>query len=81
VEQEQSEVLPKLRQAALAAEHAYRAGAISYLEWAQVQSETVDVREQQLAAAEDAQRALIEIRRLTGEPFVRDDTSRSERAP
>ena len=81
VEQAQSEVLPKLRQAALATEHAYRAGAISYLEWAQVQSETVDVRQQQLAAAEDARRALIEIQRLTGEPFVLDNTSRSEPAP
>jgi cobalt-zinc-cadmium efflux system outer membrane protein len=70
VEQTRDEVLPRLERAQAATERAYRAGAVSYLEWAQVQSEIVDVREQQLAAAHDAQRALIEIQRLTGEPFV-----------
>ena len=70
VERLQSDVLPKLAQAEAAAERAYRAGAISYLEWAQLQSERTAARRQQLEAALDAQRALIEIQRLTGTPFV-----------
>lgn len=64
------DVLPKLGKAEAAAERAYRAGAISYLEWAQLQSERTSARKQQLDAALDAQRALIEIQRLTGAPFV-----------
>ncbi len=64
------EVLPKLARAETAAERAYRAGAISYLEWAQLQSERTAARRQQLDVAIDAQRALIEIQRLTGQPFV-----------
>lgn len=70
VEQSRADLVPRLERAAAAAEQAYRAGALSYLEWAQVQSETISAREQQLDAAHDAQRALIEIQRLTGEPFV-----------
>ncbi len=66
----QSDVLPKLAKAEAAAERAYRAGAISYLEWAQLQSEQTLARKQQLDAALDAQRALIEIQRLTGAAFV-----------
>lgn len=66
----QDEVLPKLTQAEAAAERAYRAGAVSYLEWAQLQSERTAARRQQLEAALDAQRALIEIQRLTGQAFV-----------
>ncbi len=65
-----SEVIPKLGRAESAAERAYRAGAISYLEWAQLQSERTAARKQQLEAALEAQRALIEIQRLTGQPFV-----------
>ena len=65
-----SEVIPKLDRAEAAAERAYRAGAISYLEWAQLQSERTSARKQQLEAALEAQRALIEIQRLTGQPFV-----------
>lgn len=64
------DILPKLGKAESAAERAYRAGAISYLEWAQLQSERTNARKQQLEAALDAQRALIEIQRLTGAPFV-----------
>lgn len=64
------EVIPKLGRAESAAERAYRAGAISYLEWAQLQSERTSARKQQLEAALEAQRALIEIQRLTGQPFV-----------
>ena len=66
----QSDVLPKLGKAEVAAEHAYRAGAISYLEWAQLQSERTSARKQQLDTALEAQRALIEIQRLTGQAFV-----------
>ena len=64
------EVLPKLAQAESAAERAYRAGAISYLEWAQLQSERTAARRQQLDAALEAQRALIELQRLTGQPLI-----------
>ncbi|MDO5610210.1 MAG: TolC family protein [Pseudomonadota bacterium] len=64
------DVIPKLGQAENAAERAYRAGAISYLEWAQLQSERTDARKQQLDAALEAQRALIEIQRLTGQAFA-----------
>jgi cobalt-zinc-cadmium efflux system outer membrane protein len=66
----ESDVIPKLTRAEAAAERAYRAGAISYLEWAQLQSERTAARRQQLDAALEAQRALIEIQRLTGQPFV-----------
>lgn len=70
VDRLQKDVLPQLAKAEEAAERAYRAGAISYLEWAQLQSERTAARKQQLDAALEAQRALIEIQRLTGEPFV-----------
>jgi outer membrane protein, heavy metal efflux system len=72
------DVLPKLAKAEGAAERAYRAGAISYLEWAQLQSERTTARKQQLETALDAQRALIEIQRLTGEAFVAGPGSRME---
>ena len=48
------DVLPKLARAEQAAERAYRAGAISYLEWAQLQSERTAARQQQLDVAIDA---------------------------
>jgi len=64
------DVLPKLGRAEAAAERAYRGGAISYLEWAQLQSENTATRRQQLDAALEAQRALIELQRLTGQPLV-----------
>lgn len=70
VQRLQQDVIPKLGKAEAAAERAYRAGAISYLEWAQLQSERTAARRQQLDAALDAQRALIEIQRLTGQSFV-----------
>lgn len=72
VERSRDDLLPRLQRAEAAAERAYRAGALSYLEWAQVQSETTAARQQQLSAAIDAQRALIEIQRLTGEPLTAD---------
>ena len=46
-----SDIIPKLAKAEAAAERAYRAGAISYLEWAQLQSERTAARRQQLEAA------------------------------
>lgn len=64
------DVLPALARADAAAERAYRAGATSYLDWAQLQAQHNDARQQQLAAASEAQTALIEIQRLTGQPFV-----------
>lgn len=70
VERTRDEILPRLTKAEQAAELAYRAGAVSYLEWAQLQSERTAARKQQLDAAFEAQRALIEIQRLTGAPFV-----------
>lgn len=66
----QRQVLPLLTRAERAAERAYRAGAISYLEWAQLQSERIQALRQQLDVAREGQRALIEIQRLTGETFV-----------
>ena len=70
VQRLRDDVLPRLARAEGSAERAYRAGAISYLEWAQLQSESTAVRRQQLDVALDAQRALIEIQRLTGQAFV-----------
>ncbi|GAB3516015.1 TolC family protein [Pseudoxanthomonas daejeonensis] len=64
------DVLPRLARAERAAQRAYSAGAISYLEWAQLQSEHTAMQRQQLDAALEAQSALIEIQRLTGQPFV-----------
>lgn len=72
VERLQADVLPRLAKAEAAAARAYRAGATSYLEWAQLLSEYTAARRQQLDAALDAQRALIEIQRLTGQAFVAD---------
>ncbi|GGD49648.1 TolC family protein [Pseudoxanthomonas indica] len=65
-----TQVSPRLQQAERAAERAYRAGALSYLEWAQLQGELAAARRQQHDAAFEAQRALIEIQRLTGQSFV-----------
>ena len=73
----QSDVLPKLASAETAAEGAYRGGAISYLEWAQLQSERTTARKQQIEAALEAQRALIEIQRLTGQAFVAGPASQT----
>src|SRR5690606_28375964 len=69
VQRLQDDVLPKLARAEAAAERAYRGGAATPLEWSQRLSEHTAARRQQLEAALDAQRALIEIQRLTGQPF------------
>ena len=70
VERLRDDVLPRLARAESAAERAYRAGATSYLEWAQLQSERTAAQRQQLDAAIAAQRALIELQRLTGRPLL-----------
>ncbi len=63
-------LLPKFAEAERASERAFRAGALSYTEWAQLRSEAMTARREQLLAAVEAHRALIEIQRLTGSPFV-----------
>lgn len=70
VQRLQDDVLPRLGKAEAATQKAYRAGAASYLEWATLQAERTSIRKQQLESALDAQRALIEIQRLTGQAFV-----------
>lgn len=65
-----SEVLPQLQRAEQAAEQAWRAGAISYLEWAQLQAMRIEARQGQLEAALSAQTALIELQRLSGQPLL-----------
>jgi len=64
------DVLPQLKRAENAAEKAWRAGAISYMEWAQLQAMRIEARQRQLEAAIAAQSALIEIQRLTGQSMV-----------
>ncbi len=66
----EKEVLPRLARAARAAGKAWRAGAATYIEWAALLSTDTEARRRQLAAAVTAHRALIEIQRLTGQPFV-----------
>jgi cobalt-zinc-cadmium efflux system outer membrane protein len=66
----QDDVLPRLARAEAAAARAYGAGAAGYLEWTTLQAERTAARRQQLDAALEAQRALIEIQRLTGQAFV-----------
>ena len=65
-------LIPKFEQAERASERAFRAGALTYIEWAQVQSDVMSVRSEQLLAAVEAHRALIEIQRLTGSSFIKD---------
>lgn len=70
------DVLPPLARAEAAAERAWRAGAISYMEWAQLQAQRIQARQRQLDAAAQAQGALIELQRLTGQASVAADTSK-----
>lgn len=60
------DVLPLLQQAEIEAGRAFAAGASGYLEWAQLQAELLQLRTMRLAAAVDAQRALLELQRLSG---------------
>lgn len=70
VDRIERDVLPGLRRAEASAGTAWRAGAISYLEWAQLQSMRIEARRRQLDAALAAQSALIELQRLVGQPLV-----------
>lgn len=70
VQRTAQDILPRLARAERAAERAYQAGAISYLEWAQLQAMRIEARQRQLDAALAAQTALIEIQRLTGQPLL-----------
>jgi cobalt-zinc-cadmium efflux system outer membrane protein len=81
VEQTTDAVLPALERAEAAAGQAYRAGALSYLEWAQLQAELLAARRERIAAARDFHRALIEIQRLTAEPFVLAERAPNEATP
>jgi cobalt-zinc-cadmium efflux system outer membrane protein len=64
------EVLPLLARAEAATERAWSAGAASYMELSQLQSELTTTHRRRLEVALEAQRALIEIQRLTGQAFV-----------
>lgn len=70
VQRMDTDVLPQLLRAENAAGSAWRAGAISYMEWAQLQAMRMDALRRQLDAALSAQSALIEIQRLSGQPLV-----------
>jgi outer membrane protein, heavy metal efflux system len=69
VERLRDDVLPRYDAANSAAERAWRAGALSPLEWSELQNERLAARRTQLAAALAARRALIEIQSLTAEPL------------
>jgi outer membrane protein, heavy metal efflux system len=75
------DLIPTLLRAEQSAEQAYRRGAISYLEWAQLQSETQAAQRQRLAASLEAHRALIELQRLTGETLLSTADANKETAP
>ncbi|MCB1587543.1 MAG: TolC family protein [Xanthomonadales bacterium] len=60
------DVLPLLREAEAESARTFAAGASSYLEWAQLQAERLQLQAVRLAAAVDAQRAWVELQRLTG---------------
>ena len=62
-------ILPALMRAEQSAGEAYRAGALSYLEWAQLQADLLAARCEQIVAARNTHLALIEIQRLTAMPF------------
>lgn len=81
VRQTAQKVLPALERAESAAGQAYRAGALSYLEWAQLQAELLAARRDRIAAARDFHRALIEIQRLTAEPFVLAEGATEDTTP
>lgn len=65
-----AQLLPALGAAAEAAARSYHSGATSYLDWAQLQGELIEVQRERLDAALAAHRALIELQRLTGQTFV-----------
>lgn len=64
-------LLARLDEATAAAERAWRNGALSPVEWSALQDERLAARRRELGAAIAAQRALIEMQRLTAEPLDR----------
>jgi len=81
VRQTTDAILPRLERAERAAGNAYRAGALSYLEWPPLQAELLAARRERLAAAPDHHRALVGIQRLTAEPFVLAARTPNETTP
>lgn len=73
-----TEVLPRLERAAAQSERAYRAGALSYLEWAAVQTEITTSRFALLEARVATQRALIELQRLTADSWTVEDARKGD---
>lgn len=70
VELLQDKVMPLLEKAEQAAREAFTAGAATYFEWSFTQNELLDVRERLLSVAASSHLALIEIQRLTAQPFT-----------
>jgi cobalt-zinc-cadmium efflux system outer membrane protein len=77
----EAELLPLLLRAEAAAERAFRAGALSYLEWSQLQTDILVARRERLDAAVAAHRALIELQRLTGDTFTPSAATLSDITP
>ena len=73
VDRLRTDVLPRLQRAAAQSERAYRAGALSYLEWAAVQAEITASNLALLEARVATQRALIELQRLTADSWSAND--------
>lgn len=63
-------LLPALALATESAQRYYRAGAGAYADWQRLQLEQVSAEREQLRTVLRAQRALLEIQRLTGESFA-----------
>lgn len=74
-------LLPQLQRAAASAERAFRAGALGYLEWAQLQNDIAQARRERLALSLAAHRARIELQRLTGESFAAAGTATQDITP
>ena len=81
VDRLRTDVIPRLAKAEQAADRAWRAGAISYMEWAMLQDQRVQARKRQLDRAITAQASLIEIQRLIGQPIVQASAANSGTAP
>jgi len=63
-------LLPALAKATESAQRYYRAGAGAFVDWQRLQIEQVAAEREQLRTVLRAQRALLEIQRLTGESFA-----------
>lgn len=68
VQRAEATILPALSKAEASARSAYQAGALTYLEWAQLQADWLAAQRDQIAAARSTHLALIEIQRLTASP-------------